>query len=135
MNRGGAAMAKVNRFEDLVAWQKGKDLAVHIRTTRRRELSRDFGLSGQMQRAAVSVPSNIAEGYERGTPAEFHHGLSTAKGSCGELRTQLYIARDIGYLSQEDSAPLLAQAEEVSRIIGALRSAVQRQRNARRATR
>ncbi len=126
-------MARVHRFEDLVAWQRGKDLAVTIyKTTQRGGLSRDFGLSGQMQRAAVSVPSNIAEGYERGTPAEFHHGLSTAKGSCAELRTQLYIATEIGYLAREEFTPLLAQAEEVSRIVGALRSAVGKQRNDRR---
>jgi len=129
-------MGTVNRFEDLVAWQKGMQLAVDIYlATRKGALSKDFGLSGQLQRSGVSIPSNIAEGYERGTPAEFHHGLSTAKGSCGELRTQLYIARDIGYLPQEEAAALLAQAQEVSRITGALRSAVQRQRNARRLSR
>lgn len=126
-------MARVHRFEDLVAWQKGKDLAVVIyKTTQRGSLSKDFGLSGQMQRAAVSIPSNVAEGYERATPAEFHHGLSTAKGSCGELRTQLYIAAEVGYLSQQDFAPLLAQAEEVSRIIGGLREAVRRQKETKR---
>lgn len=126
-------MSRVHRFEDLVAWQKGKDLAVAIyKTTQRGSLSRDFGLSGQMQRAAVPVPSNVAEGYERGTPAEFHHGLSTAKGSCGELRTQLYIASEVGYLPQQEFAPLLAQAEEVGRIIGGLREAVKRQRDVKR---
>jgi four helix bundle protein len=126
-------MARVHRFEDLVAWQKGKDLTVVIyKTTQRGSLSKDFGLSGQMQRAAVSIPSNVAEGYERATPAEFHHGLSTAKGSCGELRTQLYIAAEVGYLSQQDFAPLLAQAEEVSRIIGGLREAVRRQKETKR---
>ncbi|HEY7676611.1 MAG TPA: four helix bundle protein [Candidatus Methylomirabilis sp.] len=126
-------MARVHRFEDLVAWQKGKDLAVVIyKTTQRGSLSKDFGLSGQMQRSAVSIPSNVAEGYERATPAEFHHGLSTAKGSCGELRTQLYIAAEVGYLSREEFTPLLAQAEEVSRIIGGLREAVRRQKEAKR---
>ena len=126
-------MSRVHRFEDLVAWQRGKDLAVAIyKTTQRGGLSKDFGLSGQMQRAAVSIPSNVAEGYERGTPAEFHHGLSTAKGSCGELRTQLYIASEVGYLSQQEFAPLLAQAEEVSRVVGGLREAVKRQREVKR---
>ncbi len=126
-------MGRVHRFEDLVAWQKGKDLAVAIyKTTQRGSLSKDFGLSGQMQRAAVSIPSNVAEEYERGTSAEFHHGLSTAKGSCGELRTQLSIASEIGYVSQQEFAPLLAQAEEVSRIIGGRREAVKRQREVKR---
>lgn len=126
-------MGSVHRFEDLVAWQKGKDLAVAIyKATQRGSLSKDFGLSGQMQRAAVSIPSNVAEGSERGTPAEFHHGLSTAEGSRGELRTQLYIASEVGYLSQQEFAPLLAQAEEVGRIIGGLRQAVKRQRDVKR---
>ncbi len=126
-------MGRVHRFEDLVAWQKGKDLAVAMyKTTQQGSLSKDFGLSGQMQRAAVSIPSNVAEGYERGTPAEFHHGLSTAKGSCGELRTQLYIASEVGYLSHQEFAPLLARAEEVGRIIGGLREAVKRQREVKR---
>ena len=126
-------MSRVHRFEDLVAWQKGKQLAVDIyRMTGRGALSRDFGLSGQMQRAAVSIPSNVAEGYERGTPPEFHHGLSNAKGSCAELRTQLYIAHDVGFVPQDAFVPLLAQAEEVARIIGALRSAVGEQRASKR---
>jgi len=126
-------MARVHRFEDLLAWRNGKDLAVAVyRTTQRGGLSRDFGLSGQMQRAAVSIPSNVAEGCERGTPAEFHHGLSTAKRSCGELRTQLYIASEVGYLTREEFVLLLAKAEEVSRIIGSLREAVKRQKEVQR---
>ena len=124
-------MANLTRFEDLVAWQKSRMLAVAIyKATRRGPFERDFGLSGQMQRAAVSIPSNIAEGFERGTRPEFHRFLSTAKGSCGELRTQLYIAGDIGYLPEEDFSPLLLQATEVSRIIGGLRAAVRRNRDA-----
>ena len=129
-------MGKVHRFEDLVAWQKGKKLAVDIyRATGRAALAKDFGLSGQMQRAAVSIPSNVAEGYERGTPAEFHHALSNAKGSCAELRTQLYIANEVGYLPHDEFVPLLAQAEEVGRIVGGLRSAVKKQRNSKRVPR
>ncbi len=127
-------MGRAHRFEDLVAWQKGKQLAVDVyRATRRGALSKDFGLSGQMQRSAVSIPSNVAEGFERRTPAEFHHGLSTAKGSCAELRTQVYIASEVDLLPEAEFAPLLAQAEEVGRIIGALWAAVQKQRAAKRA--
>ncbi len=122
-------MGTVRRFEDLVAWQKGRWLAVAVyQATRSGPLERDFGLAGQMQRAAVSIPSNIAEGFERGTRPEFHRYLSNAKGSSAELRTQLYIAQDIGYLTQTQFDPLFAQAEEVGRIIGGLRMAVQRQR-------
>jgi four helix bundle protein len=129
-------MGQVTRFEDLVAWQKGVQLAVDIyQTTQRPALAKDFGLSGQMQRAAVSIPSNVAEGFERGTAAEFHRSLSTAKGSCAELRTQLYIARKVGYIPQDESAAFLGQAEEVARIIGGLRPAVKKQRDTKRALR
>lgn len=124
-------MAKVKAFEDLVAWQKGRKLAVAVyQATRRGPLEKDFGLSGQMQRAAVSIPSNVAEGFERGTRPEFHRFLSNAKGSCGELRTQLYIASDIGCLADHDFTQLLSQATEVSRIIGGLRAAVRKHRDA-----
>ena len=126
-------MSSARRFEDLVAWQKARKLVVAVyRVSRREDFGRDLGLSGQIQRAAVSVPSNIAEAFERGTRAEFHRSLSTAKGSCAELRTQLYLATDLEYLPEGEFSPLLAQAEEVSRIIGGLRMAVKKQRDARR---
>ena len=126
-------MAKVARFEDLIAWQKALDLTVAVyQVTRHGALAKHFGLSGQMQRAAVSTPSNIAEGFERGGRGEFHQFLSTAKGSCGELRSHLHVASRIGYLPQPDFVQLLGQAEEVGRIIGGLRSAVQRQRDSQR---
>ena len=126
-------MGRVDRFEDLIAWQKGMDLAVAVyQVTRHGPFRKDFGLSGQIQRSAVSTTSNIAEGFERGGRAEFHQFLSTAKGSCGELRSQLHVASRVGYLSQPDFTLLLGQAEEVARIIGGLRSAVQRQRDAQR---
>ena len=90
--------------------------------------AKDFGLSGQIQRAAVSIMSNIAEGFERGGRGEFHQFLSTAKASCAEVRSQLYVAFDIGYLDQRRFDQLLAQAEEVARIVGGLRASVGRQR-------
>ncbi len=126
-------MGKVTRFEDLIAWQKALDLTVAVyEPTRRGPFAKDFGLSGQIQRAGVSVMSNVAEGFERGARGEFHQFLSTAKGSCGELRSHLYLAHRIGYLVQTDFAHLLREAEEVGRIVGGLRSAVQRQRDAQR---
>ncbi len=129
-------MGKVERFEDLIAWQKAIDLAVAIyEATRRSPFRDDFGLSGQVQRAAVSVPSNIAEGFERGGRAEFHQFLSTAKGSCAELRSHLHVASRIGYLERVAFQHLLENAEEVARIVGGLRSAVQRQRDAGRSRR
>jgi len=94
-------MNKIERFEDLIAWQKARALTKEIyQMTREGSFARDFGLSGQIQRAAVSIMSNIAEGFERGGRGEFHQFLSTAKGSCAEVRSQLYVAFEIGYLDQ-----------------------------------
>jgi four helix bundle protein len=122
-------MSKIERFEDLIAWQKARELTAAIyRISRQGNFAKDFGLSGQIQRAAVSTMSNIAEGFERGRPGEFHQFLSTAKGSCGEVRSQLYVALDVGYLNLRNFSQLLGQAEEVGRIIGGLRASVQRQR-------
>jgi four helix bundle protein len=120
---------RVERFEDLVAWQKARVLTkgVYLATMNER-FQRDFALTGQIRKAAISVPSNIAEGFERGGRREFHQFLSIAKGSCAELRTQLYIAADIGYIDTETAKNLLSGAEEVARILGGLRKAVARQR-------
>ncbi len=122
-------MGSIERFEDLVAWQKTRVLTAEVnKITRQGRLGQDYGLAGQMQRAAVSIMSNIAEGFERGGRGEFHQFLCTAKASCAELRSQLYVALDVGYLSETDFRRLLLQAEEVGRIIGGLRAAVSRQR-------
>jgi four helix bundle protein len=122
-------MKKVARFEDLIAWQKARVMtqAIYI-MTRERAFTKDIGLSSQVQRAAVSVMANIAEGFERNRPGEFHQFLSIAKGSCAELRSHLYAAHDAGYLDKKGFTEVLAQAEEVGRIIGALRTAVAAQR-------
>jgi four helix bundle protein len=121
---------KIERFEDLIAWQKARALASEVyRATRQGAFARDFGLASQIQRASVSIVSNVAEGFERGGRSEFHQFLSTAKASCAELRAQLYIALDVGYLTQADFGKLMAQAAEVARVIGGLRAAVQRQRD------
>lgn len=118
----------VTRFEELVAWQRARCLTREIYfATKRGAFARDFGLAGQIQRAAVSVMSNIAEGFERSTRAEFHQFLSTAKASCGELRSQLFVALDVGYLIKAEFEKLLATAEEVARIVGGLRASVARQ--------
>jgi four helix bundle protein len=120
---------KVERFEDLIAWEKAMDVAVEVYgLTRQRPFSRDFALSDQIRRAVLSVPSNIAEGFERGTRAEFHHFLSIAKGSCAEVRSQLYLAERLGYIDQPTARATLDHAEEVSRIIGGLRVKVAAQR-------
>jgi four helix bundle protein len=120
---------RVDRFEDLVAWQKARVLTkgVYLATMSNR-FERDFALCGQIRKSAISVPSNIAEGFERGGRREFHQFLSIAKGSCAELRAQLYIAADIGYIDEPTAKTLLNAAEEVARIVGGLRKAVANQR-------
>ena len=121
----------IERFEDFIAWQKARKLTAAIyKVTNEGDFVRDFGLKDQIRRAAVSSMSNIAEGFERGRSAEFHQFLSVAKASCAEVRAQLYVALDAGYLSTSAFDGLMAQATEVGLIIGGLRLSVERRRNA-----
>src|SRR3989338_9693053 len=108
-------MATIQRFEDLICWQKSRELAKGIYKAFQR--SADYGSRDQIQRAAVSVVSNIAEGFERGTKQEFINYLYIAKGSAGEVRAQLYIALDIGYLNVEIFKDLNGLAQECSRLV------------------
>jgi four helix bundle protein len=120
-------LSKINRFEDLIAWQKARELTRAIyQVTRSGAFARDLGLARQVQSAAVSIMSNIAEGFERRGRREFQQFLFTAKGSCAEVRSQLYVAFDIGYIEESDFHRLLAQAEEVGRVVGGLRASVER---------
>jgi four helix bundle protein len=125
-------MAKIERFEDLIAWQKARELArlIYLHTGVG-AFAKDFGLRDQIRRASVSVMSNIAEGFERGGRPEFHQFLVIAKGSCAEVRSQLYIAKDVGYLTEKDFNTLMDLSIEVSRIIGGLRTSIQKQRDAK----
>jgi four helix bundle protein len=116
-----------NRFEDLFVWQKARELTGLIYDlTKEKAFSRDFGLRNQIRCAAVSVMSNIAEGFERGSDAEFGHFLSIAKGSCGEVRSQLYVAGDQGYIEAADFTHASDCAAEVSRMLQGLNSKVRR---------
>jgi len=116
---------KIRRFEDLIAWQKARALTSEIyRVSRQSDFLRDYGLAGQIQRAAVSIMSNIAEGFERGRLGEFHQFLSTAKASCAEVRSQLYVTLDIGYIDNATFHEIRQKAEEVGRILGGLRASV-----------
>ena len=121
---------KIERFEDLIAWQKARKLTSNIYSVSNiGEFARDFGLKDQIRRAGVSVMSNIAEGFERGRPTEFHQFLSVAKGSCAELSSQLYVALDVGYVIDDDFRALMTQAIEVGQILGGLRASVEGRRN------
>jgi four helix bundle protein len=92
-------VARITRFEDLGVWLKAKELSLAIyRLSGAGPFLRDYGLRDQIRRAAVSVMSNIAEGFERYSRAEFRHFLSIARGSAAEVRSQLHLARELGYL-------------------------------------
>jgi len=108
----------VRRFEDLVVWQKARVLTNEIyKITKKPEFSKDLGLKDQIQRASVSIMSNIAEGFERGSKEEFIQFLYISRGSCGEVRTQLYVAKDQDYITEEEFQKLQKLAVEVSRLI------------------
>lgn len=110
---------KIERFEDIESWRGGRELTREIyRATRGAAFSRDGSLVDQIRRAAVSITSNIAEGFERGGDKEFIHALSMAKGSCGEVRSQLYVALDVGYIDQTQFDELSGKSLAVSRLIG-----------------
>lgn len=116
-----------------MAWQKARALTKEIYLLTRLELfAKDYGLSGQIQRAVVSIMSNIAEGFERSNPGDFQRFLLIAKASCGEVRSQLYIASDIGYITEMEFNRLHDLAVEVSRIISGLLAAVQKDWNSQR---
>ncbi len=122
-------MKDIEKFEDLIAWQKARSLASMIyRVTRETSFAKDYGLCGQIQRAAVSIMSNIAEGYERGSAADYHHFLVIAKSSCAELRSQLYVALDARYITQTEFNNLMSQATEVARVVGGLRVSIAKQK-------
>ena len=125
-------MSKIEEFEDLIAWQKARELTRPIyEATRQGAFSKDYGLSGQIQRAAVSIMSNIAEGFERGNPRELHQFLSIAKASCAEVRSQLYVALDAGYIDEPFFQVLMRLAKETGKVTGGLRVSAERRRDAK----
>jgi four helix bundle protein len=118
---------KVDRFEDLIAWQKARRLTKEIyRLTGKEQFKKDLGFRGQIQRASVSIMSNLAEGFERGSKQEFHQYVVISKSSCAEVRSQLYVALDVGYIAQEEFDHTNSLAMEVSRIIGGLKSSLKK---------
>lgn len=107
---------KFNRFEEMEVWKQSRVLVKDIyEITAQQLFSADFGLKDQIRRCAVSIPSNIAEGYERKSNTEFIRFLYIAKGSAGELRTQLYLAKDLNYVDEKIINDLLIKSEEISK--------------------
>jgi four helix bundle protein len=108
-------------FEDLEVWKRASRLCVNVYKSF--SACRDFGFKDQVTRAAVSLPSNIAEGSERGSDKEFARFLRIAKGSAGELRTQLYIANELGYLTKAAQESLVDEVMQISKMMQGLISA------------
>lgn len=108
-------MSKVERFEDLRVWQEGLSLATLVYKTFAD--CRDYSLKDQMCRASVSVPSNIAEGFERHSNKDFIRFLRIAKGSSAELRTQVYIALEIGLVTSEKATNLISISQHISAML------------------
>jgi four helix bundle protein len=106
------------RFEELPVWERSRALVQSIyAVTKKKPFAGDFALKDQIRRAAISIPSNIAEGYERDGSRELLQFLSHAKGSCGEVRAQLALAADQGYLSDDDERDLRELCIEISKML------------------
>lgn len=114
-------MGGIRCFEDIQAWQKARELAAMVyQVTGRGAFARDFGLKDQIRRAAVSIMSNIAEGFERNGNREFQQFLAIAKGSVGEVKAQLYVALDASLIDQPMFQRLYTCAQEVASLIAGL---------------
>jgi four helix bundle protein len=125
-------MSEINTFEDLEVWKRGCQLAVDVYVANHE--SKDFGLKDQMQRAAVSIPSNIAEGCERDSTPDFIKHLRYSKVSCGELRTQLYIServcKKLNQPTLNGSREMIAETKELSKMIQGLINSLKRRSSA-----
>lgn len=106
---------KIEKFEDIIGWQKAKNLTLD--TYKQFKNCRDFSFRDQMQRAVISIMNNIAEGFERRGDKELKHFLFIAKGSCGEVRSMLYISYELGYITKQDFDRLYALSVEISKLL------------------
>ena len=109
---------KFNRFEDIIAWQKAKEMTVSIYNLF--DLNKDYSFKDQIQRASVSIMNNIAEGFERKSNNEFKHFLFIAKGSCGEVRSMLILAKELNKLGTDEAIRLTSLCEEISKMLSGL---------------
>ena len=111
----------IRNYSDLIAWQKAMMLAeVVYETTQRLPREERYGLTSQMRRAAVSIPSNIAEGEGRGTDGQFLHGLMVSYGSLRELETQVLLSKRLRFLKEAKTRSVLDQCDEVGRLLNGL---------------
>ena len=115
-------MSLASKFEDLTIWQDARQLLKEIYSIFMIKglAQRDYGFRDQLQRAALSVMNNIAEGFERSSKADFARFLDIAKGSCGEVRSMLYVTSDLGYMPKDKALGLITQFQILSKQIAAL---------------
>ena len=106
---------KIVKFEDIIAWQKARELTIAVYRTFRE--TKDFGFKNQIERASVSIMNNIAEGFDRQTNKEFKQFLYIAKGSCAEVRSMLYLAKDLEKITLDNFNKLYNLSEEISKLL------------------
>ncbi len=117
----------MQRFQDLKVWQRSHTLALEVhRLTSSFPKSEQFGLTSQIRRAALSIPTNIAEGSKRRTRPEYARFLNIAEGSTAEVEYLAIFSRDVGYLAKESAAWIIQEATEIARMLNALRTKVER---------
>ena len=109
---------KIIRFEDIVSWQKAKQLT--LITYKLFKSNKDYSFRDQIQRAVISIMNNIAEGYERQSNKEFRNFLYIAKGSCGEYRSMLYITLDLAYINRKEFLELNTLSVDISKLLSGL---------------
>lgn len=108
----------IQKFEDIISWKKSNDLILLIYKIFK-EIN-DFGFKNQIQRAVISISNNIAEGFERRSNKEFVYFLYVAKGSCGEVRSMIYVAKELKYISQKEFNNLYTRLVEISKLLSGL---------------
>ncbi len=112
-------MSSFKSFEEIISWQKSREFNKNVYIiTNNDAFKKDIDLTRQIRRASISISSNIAEGFERNTDKEFIHFLHIAKASAGEVRSQLYIAFDLKYLTESEFESLLSAITEISKLLG-----------------
>ncbi len=109
---------KIERFEDIIAWKKSKELTLLVYKSFRQ--TKDLSFKNQIERASISIMNNVAEGFERQTNKEFKNFLFIAKGSCGEVRSMVSIAKDLGYIPSKQCSEINSLSIEISRILSGL---------------
>ncbi len=120
---------QVKSHQDLIAWQKAISLVTEVYTMTARFPGHEiYGLTSQLRRASVSIPSNIAEGHGRATSGEFNQFLCQARGSLCEVQTQIVIARRLAYVTHEQEQLLIAKTNELGRVLSGLITSIQRKK-------